>query len=171
MLAAAVLASLLVASQALAAPSPAPAWKWVDEPAPVAARAAFGRTNASPVTSSSWPSQCVSSSGTYVMPTGDDGKPKLVAYKDAVQFCSAIAGNGFATLGDETTANADEFAALVNSCAPSSMKAWISSWNGDTYNYYPIFMMKRWDDPSKYGVYVDLIGDEPKPFICTKKQM
>ncbi|KAI9318846.1 hypothetical protein DFJ73DRAFT_879332 [Zopfochytrium polystomum] len=108
------------------------------------------------------------SAAPYAIPTDASGNPILVSFADAQKYCSST--QGYFQLAPETDGNRDLLSRLVSTCAPSLSRAWISSFNGDTYSGYPLFTMKRTDGTAGYGVYVDVTFTEKMPMICTTSQ-
>ncbi|KAI9334687.1 hypothetical protein DFJ73DRAFT_852751 [Zopfochytrium polystomum] len=172
-----LLAALLAAAVSFTSASPAPIWIYKDD-APDSASPSFGNAAAAAAAAAapaldtppapSQPPLCrwQSTTAPFAIPTGSDGKPLVFSFDEAKAYCGK---NGLYGLSAENSGNQYVFEQVLAQCVGSYKKAWISSWNTDTYGGYPLFTMLRTDGDvnAKSGVYVDITNTERMPAFCT----
>ncbi|KAI9331246.1 hypothetical protein DFJ73DRAFT_765125 [Zopfochytrium polystomum] len=117
-------------------------------------------------TSTPPPAAPVCTSGGFTIPTATDtGKAVLTNWTGAAGRCGGLGGG--AAVAGSTTGTSDQIAGLLDSCGGLT-RAWIASWNSDTYGGNPLYTMKRTDGVAGAGVYVDLTGAMEIAVVCAK---
>eukprot|EP00835_Amoeboradix_gromovi_P004707 NODE_384_length_9596_cov_0.282510.p5 type:complete len:130 gc:universal NODE_384_length_9596_cov_0.282510:1836-2225(+) len=109
---------------------------------------------------------CLSSSGKYFIPT-DKGTPLLAGKIKAASYCGGASNKGIA---GATSANNAELGKLILACKPENNRAWVDSWNGDTYQGAWLYLAPTYNGlPGTYTVVNDVAKTLSLAVICEKK--